>query len=198
MKYDLTYLKAFVSEALIGKIDPNVRAIFAIYGINEIVIEYFHESELTNSNKINLEKFISSLRVYFSTEYEIEYITKRLDTPNVLPVMNECIYMRQNEQLICSKFDASYLKLAIIKSLLGLVSRTLRAVSASIGGGKIFLNCFFDDTISADQNEDMKSLANRVKQWFSPDYSLHLNIQHLDFPISIPQQGELAYLRKES
>lgn len=196
MGYNIHYLVGAAANALIEKIIPNVRVVFASYGYQEACLYVYHEGELTSEEKEDFDRAACSLKHYFPNNYSTYCFTFRVDPPDQIPVMGSTVYVRKGEEFKRTDFDLHYLRLVSVKGLFGLVTPELRKVSVSFCGDKIIINCFFHGEVTDEQRADMTIAANRIKQSFPESYSVHVNIQRLDAPQRVPCIGTPVYARR--
>jgi hypothetical protein len=97
-------------------------------------------------------------------------------------------------------FDHAYLLLSIQRGLLDRTSPSLRAVTADLDESQnLFVVHFFYDGKITDKLYDLASCACAEADPGVFPYSLNDDIAiQLDSPLTIPIQGRLIYLRKES
>ncbi len=76
------------------------------------------------------------------------------------------------------------------------VSSSLRAARIKWDNKKIYLFFFYEGEISEEDQDSAESAATEVMSDF-PDYEFEVAILRLDYPLPIPSEGELVYMRRE-
>lgn len=96
--------------------------------------------------------------------------------------------------------DIGYALLATQRALLGEVTQNLRAVVIDLQieskSGKIYF--YYDGEISEADFDIASCAITEITAAFPMGYSFEEHIERLDAPTTIPIQGRLAYLRKET
>ena len=94
--------------------------------------------------------------------------------------------------------DEVAILLSVQRALLGMVTPSLRAVSATVDSIKNEVSYFFfyDGQITEEQRDLASCVINESSADFF-DYMVNSHIIRLDYPQKIPFQGRVAYLRKE-
>lgn len=197
MFYEKDFLVSAASQALLGRIEANVRVVSITHGNKEVYLYYFHEGDLTPMNTTDIAGITSMLKSSITRQYNLHILTRRLDPPAPIPPMGWPVFKRKNENPGCSGFDLCYLEIATAKGLLGLATPNLREVIVTLGDTDIYLYCFFDGKVADASRKDMEEVAQRVKSRFPAEYSVHLNVERLDAPAVIPCIGESVYARAE-
>jgi hypothetical protein len=195
--YDLHYLTGAATDALLSKITPKIRIIFVSYGDHEVCLSVYHEGELTTEEKLSFTSAAHLLKTYLPNDYTTCCVVKRVDPPLPIPRMGKAVYLRKDERSQRVGLDLSYLELASVRALFGLVTPSLRAVIVSLCEDRIAINSFFHGEITHQNQEDMSEMARRVKTNFPDHYSVSLQVKRLDAPEKIPWIGSSVYYRRE-
>ncbi len=99
-----------------------------------------------------------------------------------------------------SDIDIAYALLATQRALLGAVTPNLRAVTIDLqSNGKSGKICFYYDGKISEDDYDLATCAiTEITAAFPIGYNFEENIERLDSPTKIQDEGRLAYLRKET
>lgn len=208
MTREMDSLLLRVQAALLDSVTPVLRAVVVDFDAiaKKEIFSYYYDGPISDE--------LFNLASVATTEAALHFIEEhilQLDSPARIPVKGRLAFLRQEpgvEKYRAGKDDfldqslspVARLSLILQQALLGRVSPTLRAVSASIDPVKQRLGVYFvyDGEISEKNVESVQDIVSEMGQFY-PLFTVEHWVSRLDSPAKVQFEGRrIAFCRKEN